>query len=189
VYAGIVVLLISSCSNKKNLFTLLDSHKTSIAFSNRIIENDSINILDNEYVYNGGGVAIGDFNDDGLQDVYFTGNMVSNKLYLNKGDMKFQDITKVSGTTGEGRWCSGVAVIDINHDGLSDIYACATLKNNAKERANLLYVNKGVDKNGIPHFNEMAAEYGIADTTYSTNAVFFDYDRDAIVIYLYWLTA
>jgi len=169
----VIVLSVTSCGRKKNLFTLLDANKTSITFSNRITENDSINILDNEYVYNGGGVAISDFNNDGLQDVYLTGNMVSNKLYLNKGDMKFDDITEVSGTNGNGRWCSGVAVADVNSDGLHDIYVCATLKNDIAGRTNLLYINKGPDKNGVPEFKEMAKEYGIADTTYSTNAVFF----------------
>ena len=174
----VIMMLLNSCNNKKTLFTQLSPAKTGINFSNRITENDSINILDNEYVYNGGGVAIGDFNNDGLQDVYFTGNMVSNKLYLNKGQMKFEDITEASAVNGSGRWCSGVAVVDINTDGLPDMYVCATLKTNPADRKNLLYINKGVDKNGIPVFKEMAAEYGIADTTYSTNAVFFDYDRD-----------
>ena len=178
VISFLIMALLNSCNNKKALFTQLSSAKTGISFSNRITENDSVNILDNEYVYNGGGVAIGDFNNDGLQDVYFTGNMVSNKLYLNKGEMNFEDITEASAVTGSGRWCSGVAVVDINTDGLPDMYVCATLKTNPADRENLLYINKGVDKNGIPVFKEMAAEYGIADTSYSTNAVFFDYDRD-----------
>ena len=167
-----------SCNSKKTLFTQLSPAKTTITFSNRITENDSINILENEYVYNGGGVAISDFNNDGMQDIYFTGNMVSNKLYLNNGDMKFEDITEASGVNGAGRWCSGVAVVDINADGLQDIYVCATLKKKPADRRNLLYINKGMNKNGIPEFKEMAAEYGIADTTHTTNAVFFDYDRD-----------
>ena len=174
----LLLCILFSCNSKKALFTQLSADKTAITFSNRITENDSINILENEYVYNGGGVAISDFNNDGLQDIYFTGNMVSNKLYLNKGDMQFEDITEASGVNGAGRWCSGVAVVDINADGLQDIYVCATLKNNPADRKNLLYINKGMNKNGIPEFKEMAAEYGIADTTHSTNAVFFDYDRD-----------
>src|SRR5574339_525739 len=104
---AISVFIFSCKKEKKTLFTLLDPGSTSIKFSNRIFENDSVNIIDNEYVYNGGGVAIGDFNNDGLQDVYFTGNMVSNRLYLNKGGMHFNDVTDVSRATGEGRWCSG----------------------------------------------------------------------------------
>ena len=178
----IILLLVSyiasSCNQKKKLFTLLDPVKTGITFSNRITENDSINIVDNEYVYNGGGVAIGDFNNDGLQDVYFSGNMVSNKLYLNKGDFNFQDITEQSGVNGKGRWCSGIALVDINNDGLLDIYSCTTFRNNVRDRGNLLYVNQGISKNGIPQFKEMAESYRIDDTTYSTNAAFFDYDKD-----------
>ncbi len=171
--------LIFSCAREKTtLFTLLNPSYTSIGFSNRIFENDSVNIIDNEYVYNGGGVAVGDFNNDGLQDVYLTGNMVSNRLYLNKGNMHFSDVTSASGATGEGRWCSGVALVDINNDGLLDIYVCATFKNNPAARANMLYVNQGMNKEGMPSFKEMAEAYGVADTTQSTNAAFFDYDRD-----------
>ena len=171
-------LFFSCTREKKTLFTLLDPAYTSVGFSNRIFENDSVNIIDNEYVYNGGGVAIGDFNNDGLQDLYLTGNMVSNRLYLNKGNMHFSDITSASKATGEGRWCSGVALVDINNDDLLDIYVCATFKNNPAARANMLYVNQGMNKEGVPSFKEMAEDYGIADTTQTTNAAFFDYDRD-----------
>ena len=160
------------------MFTSLPAGSTGINFSNRITENDSINILDNEYVYNGGGVGIADFNNDGLQDIYFTGNTVSNKLYLNKGNIKFEDVTGISKVSGEGKWCSGIAIVDINKDSLPDLYVCATFSKEGAKRANLLYINQGNDKNGVPVFKEMAGEYGIADTTHSTNAVFFDYDRD-----------
>ncbi|MDQ3681897.1 MAG: VCBS repeat-containing protein, partial [Bacteroidota bacterium] len=142
-----------------------------------ILENDTINVLDYENVYNGGGVGIGDFNNDGLQDIYFTGNLVSNKLYLNKGSLKFDDITEKAGVAGAQKWCRGVAVVDINNDGWQDMYVCASIKKNPKERENLLYINQGL-KNGIPVFKEMAAEYGLADTTHSTMASFFDYDND-----------
>ncbi len=172
------VFFIAGCNQDEKLFTLLSPKHTSIHFSNRITENDSVNILDNEYVYNGGGVAIADFNNDGLQDVYFTGNMVSNKLYLNKGDFKFQDVTEISNTTGNGKWCSGVAIVDINNDNLPDIYVCTTFTDYADSRTNILYVNQGNNSDGIPVFKEMAKEYGIADTTHSTNAAFFDYDLD-----------
>src|SRR6185312_6320509 len=123
-------------------------------------------------------VGIGDFNNDGLQDIYFTGNLVSNKLYLNKGDFKFQDVTDIAKVGGEGRWCRGVSVVDINNDGLLDLYVCVAIGSDAQKRQNLLYVNQGIDKNGVPHFKEMAAEYGLNDTTYSTMATFFDYDND-----------
>jgi enediyne biosynthesis protein E4 len=172
-----------SCKNDPSLFNSLPADETGITFSNRIIENDTMNILDFEYIYNGGGVGIGDFNGDGLQDAYFTGNQVDNKLYLNRTDttnkkMRFEDITVKSNTSSKGKWCSGVAVADINADGKMDIYVCANVKKTPKDRENLLFINKGNDKNGIPIFAEMAKDYGLADTTFSTNAAFFDYDND-----------
>lgn len=167
-----------SCTNDGALFTQLNAEDTGITFSNRITESDTMNVLTFEYINNGGGVAVGDFNNDSLPDVYFTGNMVSNKLYLNKGDFKFEDVTQKAGVDGAKKWCSGVAIVDINNDNKLDIYVCATAKKVASERANLLYVNQGVDKNNVPIFKEMAQEYGIADTTHTTNAAFFDYDND-----------
>ena len=166
-----------SCS-EDTLFTKLPAEETGITFSNHITEMDTMNILNFEYINNGGGVALGDFNNDNLVDAYFTGNQVANKLYLNKGGFKFEDVTKKSKATGEGRWCSGVALVDINNDKLLDIYVCATVKKSAASRANMLYVNQGVGKDGIPTFKEVAQEYGIADTTHTTNAAFFDYDND-----------
>lgn len=177
------VLVICTCfffvaCNKKHLFETIPSSQSGIHFNNQIIENDSINELDIENVYNGGGVGIGDFNNDGLPDIYFTGNLVSCKLYLNKGDFKFEDITEAAKVNGEGKWCRGVAVVDINNDGWQDIYVCATLKKDPKERKNLLYINQGPGKDNIPHFKEMAAEYGLDDSAHSTMAAFFDYDND-----------
>ncbi len=172
------ILVYISCKNKETLFQQIPSSASGIHFNNEIVENDSINPLDLTNIYNGGGVGIGDFNNDGLQDIYFTGNTVSNKLYLNKGDFKFDDITNAAGVAGTGKWCRGVSVVDINNDGWQDIYVCATIKNNPELRRNLLYINQGTDKNGIPHFKEMALEYGLADTLYSTMAEFFDYDND-----------
>ncbi len=172
------VLFIVACNGEKPLFELVDSNHSGIQFNNEVKESDSLNVLDISNVYNGGGVGIGDFNGDGLQDIYFTGNKVSNKLYLNKGEFKFDDITTLAAVTGEGKWCRGVSVIDINNDGKSDLYISATLDTNAAKRENILYVNQGNDANGIPRFKNMAAEYGLADTTYSTMANFFDYDND-----------
>jgi ASPIC and UnbV/FG-GAP-like repeat len=172
------IFFVSSCTLKKTLFDEISSENSGIHFNNLIVENDSINPLDLTNIYNGGGVGIGDFNRDGLPDIYFTGNTVSNKLYLNKGDFKFEDITSAAGVEGEGKWCRGVAVVDINNDGWPDIYVCATIRNNPEQRRNLLYINQGLDKNGIPHFKEMAREYGLGDTLYSTMAAFFDYDND-----------
>ncbi len=172
------IFIFTSCAHKKTLFDKIPSSNSGITFNNEIIENDSINPLELTNIYNGGGVGIGDFNRDGLPDIYFTGNTVSNKLYLNKGDFKFEDITSTAGVGGEGKWCRGVAVVDINNDGWPDIYVCATIRNNPEQRRNLLYINQGLDKNGIPYFKEMAREYGLGDTLYSTMAAFFDYDND-----------
>lgn len=180
---AVAVLSLSSCKKKLKTFTLLNSDETGITFSNRIAENDTMNVLAFEYVYNGGGVALGDFNNDSLPDIYFTGNSVDNVLYLNKGasddgTLKFEDVTKTAGVAAENKWSSGVALIDINNDGLLDIYVCSTVRKVAKERENLLYVNQGIDKNKIPVFKEMGKEYGVADTTHTTNAAFLDYDND-----------
>src|SRR5215211_8335259 len=161
--AILVFIFFSSCK-KGPLFKLTDSSKTGITFNNKIIETDSLNPIDVTNIYNGGGVGVGDFNNDGLQDVYFTGNMVSNKLYLNKGNMKFEDVTNASATEGKGIWSRGVAVVDVNNDGKLDMYVCATAKRNPRERINILYVNQGTDKNNVPVFKDMANEYGLADT-------------------------
>lgn len=167
-----------SCKEDNSLFTSIPSEFSGIHFNNRIIETDSINVLDFENVYNGGGVGIGDFNNDGLQDIYFTGNLVSNKLYLNKGGFRFKDITNEAKVDGRGKWCRGTAVVDINNDGRLDLYVCATLKKDAKQRENLLYINQGSNKDGIPYFVESAQEYGLDDTSQCTQAAFFDYDND-----------
>ncbi len=160
------------------LFKLLPSSKSGVNFTNTIIESDSLNILNQANIYNGGGVGIGDFNNDGLTDIYFAGNMISNKLYLNKGSLAFTDITNASGAGGEGRWCTGVSVVDINADGWLDIYVSASFRENAALRTNLLYINQGLNKEGIPTFKESAVAYGLADTGFSTQGYFFDYDHD-----------
>lgn len=174
----IIILLLNSCRKSETLFQSIDSKYSEITFNNLITENDSVNQLDIENVYNGGGVGIGDFNKDGLSDLFLTGNMVSCKLYLNKGSFKFKDITDEAGVSGEGRWCRGVSVIDINNDGWSDIYVSATLMKNPGDRRNLLYINQGLDKNKVPLFKEEAAEYGLDDDSHTTQANFFDYDND-----------
>lgn len=170
--------LLISCKRNQPLFTKIDADRSGIHFNNRIQENDSVNVLDFENVYNGGGVGVGDFNKDGLPDLYFSGNLVQNKLYLNKGDFVFEDVTDKAGVNGDGKWCRGVSVVDINNDGLMDVYVSATLLKDPKLREHLLYVNQGNDKEGIPHFKNLAAEYGLADTTHGTMAAFFDYDND-----------
>jgi len=170
--------LIHAQPGNPTLFQLLPPARTGINFTNRIFESDSLNILNQANIYNGGGVGIGDFNHDGLQDVFLSGNMVSNKLYLNKGGLKFQDITEKAGVTGEGRWCTGVSVVDLNGDGWLDIYVSASFRKDPRLRTNLLYINQGAGKDGIPLFKESALSYGIADTGFSTQGLFFDYDHD-----------
>lgn len=174
-----LLLFISlSCSRPERRFQQISPAHSGINFINRILENDSINQLDIENIYNGGGVGIGDFNQDSLPDVFFTGNLVSCKLYLNQGDFVFRDVTETAGVTGEGKWCRGVAVLDINADGLQDIYVSATLRDDPEERKNLLYVHQGLNQEGVPVFREMAAQYGLDDDSHTTQAVFFDYDND-----------
>ncbi|HEY6978281.1 MAG TPA: VCBS repeat-containing protein [Chitinophagaceae bacterium] len=171
-------VIVFACNEPSTLFVRQSSSHTGIKFNNQVIENDSVNPIDLEFLYNGGGVAVGDFNNDGLQDLYFTGSEVSNKLYLNKGDFKFNDVTNEAHVTGEGRWCNGATVADVNSDGLPDIYVCATIKKNPEQRKNLLYINQGINKEGVPLFKEMSVEYNLADTGYSVQAAFFDYDND-----------
>lgn len=178
-YVWIVGVMLSATScQERGRFRLLSSDQTRVDFNNRIIEDDTFNILNFEYVYNGGGVAIADFNNDGLPDIYFTGNMVPNRLYLNRGNLEFEDVTGVAGVAAGNRWCSGVAVIDVNGDGLKDIYVCATTYADPSRRRNLLFVNQGMGDEGIPAFSEMAEAYGVADSSHSTAAAFIDYDRD-----------
>tara|TARA_R110002033_G_scaffold56090_3_gene105010 strand:- start:122555 stop:126100 length:3546 start_codon:yes stop_codon:yes gene_type:complete len=177
-----VFLQLCFCSifaqTESTLFKLLPASQTGIHFNNQLFESDTLNILNQANIYNGGGVGIGDFNKDGLMDVYFAGNMVSNKLYLNKGDLKFTDVTKIANVDGHGRWSTGVAVVDINGDTWPDIYVSASFSSEAKKRTNLLYVNQGLNENGSPVFIESAQAFGLADDGYSTQAYFFDYDKD-----------
>jgi ASPIC and UnbV/FG-GAP-like repeat len=173
----LIISIFISCESKTR-FQLISSEHSGIHFNNKITENDSVNVLDIVNIYNGAGVGIGDFNNDGLPDIYFTGNMVSNRLYLNKGNFVFEDITDIAGVGGDGEWCRGASIVDINNDGWPDIYVCVNIKTDPRLRRNLLYINQGPDKNGIPHFKEMGREYGLGDTLYSTMAEFFDYDKD-----------
>jgi ASPIC and UnbV/FG-GAP-like repeat len=171
-------ILIISCKRNQTVFQLIPSSHSNIHFSNHLIENDSVNPFDLPNMYNGGGVGVGDFNNDGLPDLYFTGNQVPNKLYLNKGNFTFQDVTDIAKVDGAGRWCRGVAVVDINNDGLPDLYVCTTILADTSKRQNLLYINQGPNAQGIPVFKEMAREYGLNVGAFSTMATFFDYDND-----------
>ena len=161
------------------IFTLLFPDKTNIDFQNVINEGLNTNVLMYEYFYNGGGVAVGDVNGDGLEDLYFTSNMQQNKLYLNKSKMQFQDITTQAGVAGrEGPWKTGTTMVDINADGKLDIYVCHSGNLMPEKKANELFVNQGNDANGIPKFLEQAKQYGLDSPASSTNAYFFDADKD-----------
>ena len=155
------------------LFTSLDKSSTGINFQNTFFEDGPLNVANYIYFYNGGGVSVGDINNDGLQDILFTGNMVRNRLFLNKGNFKFEDITPRSGVAEKQGWCTGATMADINNDGKTDIYICRSADVNPERRKNLLFIN-----NGDLTFSEKAAEYGLDDSGYSTQASFFDYDKD-----------
>src|SRR2546422_623043 len=173
----LLLLAVASCGGETAapVFTLLPPGQTGVTFANTITTNDSFNIQSNVYVYNGAGVAVGDIDNDGLPDLFFSGNMVSSRLYLNKGNMRFEDITERAGVKTT-RWCTGATMVDINNDGLLDIYVSVSgpgAGSKGVDRANLLFIN-----NGDGTFTEAAAKYGIADTGFTTHAVFLDYNGD-----------
>ena len=171
---GLCSLLIScsqTSTESPKLFSKIDPEKSGISFNNILTENDSLNYFTYSYLYMGGGIAAGDINNDGLIDLYFTGNMVPNKLYLNKGDLKFEDISTNAGIEGDSRWYTGVTMADVNNDGLLDIYCSVGGKFEPKE--NQLFINQG-----DLTFKEEAADYGLDDIGNSVQATFFDYDRD-----------
>ena len=178
---SLVLLLIQvagACHfGNRPVFSLVSPAKSNLTFTNKITETDSLNVLNFEYIYNGGGVGIGDVNNDGLQDIFFTGNMVSSRLYLNKGNLTFQDIT-LPANVGTSLWCTGVSMVDINQDGWLDIYVCTAHPDRNKSVPNLLYINKGLNEQGIPTFTEAAQKVGLADSSYATQAAFLDYDLD-----------
>ncbi len=169
-----VLLLFVACSKKQDLlFEKLSPEDSNIHFVNQLLESKNISILDYLYYYNGGGVALGDVNNDGLVDIYFTSNQGKNKLYLNKGNNKFEDITAKAGVEGQSDWETGSIMADVNGDGYLDIYVCAVVGINGFEGHNQLFIN---NKNNT--FTESAAEYGLDLDNYSTSAAFFDYDGD-----------
>src|SRR5688572_1535794 len=169
-----IIIFFASCvyKGKASLFTQLPANESGIYFNNEIEDNDSTKSIINEFGFMGGGVGIGDFNNDGLKDIFFSGNQVSCGLYINKGKNKFQDITESAGVSSDA-WCTGVSIVDINCDGYDDIYVCVFGINLLRRAKNLLFINQR-----DLTFREEGESYGLADTSYSTQAVFFDYDRD-----------
>lgn len=171
-----VFLITPACKNDPKaelLFQTPDAESSGLTFTNTLTETDALNILDYLYFYNGGGVAIGDINNDGLQDIYFTGNQVPNKLFLNKGNMQFEDITKSARVAGSSSWNTGVTMADVNGDGFLDIYVCAVVGINGLRGKNELFIN-----NGDNTFSEEGEKYGLNIQNYSSTSAFFDYDND-----------
>jgi hypothetical protein len=170
-----IATLLAGCSHpsKKTLFTELSSSNTGVQFVNTVTQSGENNVLVYPYFFNGGGVAIGDINNDGLADIYFTGNQVPNKLYLNTGNFSFKEITAEAGVTANEGWKTGCTMADVNNDGWLDIYVCRSAMGDSSMRKNLLFIN-----NGNLTFTERAEQFGIADNSYSTQAAFFDFDKD-----------
>ncbi|MES2794375.1 MAG: VCBS repeat-containing protein [Bacteroidota bacterium] len=159
-------------------FDLINSADSGIDFINNVENQEDFNVLSYRNYYNGGGVAIGDINNDGLNDIYFTVNLTDNKLYLNKGDLKFEDVSKSAGVTGKKSWATGVTMADVNADGFLDIYVCYSGEMRGSNKENELFINLGVTNGSVPKFKEAAKEYGLNDAGLSTHASFFDYDLD-----------
>lgn len=171
--------ILLACNQSPKLFRQIRAEQSGLHFNNNLSETPERNILNYEYMYNGGGVGIGDFNHDSLPDIYFTGNLVPNKLYINKGNLQFEDITEAAGVSGNGKWCKGVSIVDINQDGWDDIYVCAAVLPDSNARKNILYINQGIDqKTGKPYFKDMAEAYGLDHQSNTHMATFFDYDND-----------
>lgn len=174
------LLVLVACRNDERLYEVVDSKDTGISFENTLNETDDFNIIDYLYFFNGGGVALGDINDDGLPDIFFSGNQVKNKLYLNRGNLRFEDITESAGVAGNSDWNTGCVMGDVNGDGYLDIYVCAVVGLKGLRGHNELYIN-----NGDNTFTERAAEFGLDFDSFSSTAAFLDYDVDGdLDIYL-----
>ena len=175
----VFIVLVASCAKdpnqpqRKTLFERLSASETGISFFNAVENQGDFNIFSYRNFYNGGGVGIGDINNDGLVDIYFSGNQSPNKLYLNQGDFKFKDISKTAGVEGNKLWSTGVTMVDINYDGFLDIYVSNAGYSKGEDQENELFIN-----NGDLTFTEKASEYGLDDNGFTTHAAFFDYDLD-----------
>jgi len=182
IYFLICVALLSAChplaDKQPAVFEVLDSSKTGLTFSNKLTPTPQFNMFKYMYFYNGGGVGTGDFNNDGLIDVFMSANQGNNKLYLNKGALTFKDVTTEAQIPQDSAWSTGVSVVDINNDGLLDIYVCRVGQYETLHGHNQLLICKGIDKNGVPFYKDEAKEYGLDFSGFSTQAVFVDYDMD-----------
>jgi enediyne biosynthesis protein E4 len=181
-FIGVTIIFFSACNAKKKvdhpLFVTLDSKRTGLDFSNNLSYSPEFNLFKYMYFYNGSGVGAGDFNNDGKIDLFFASNQQQNKVYLNQGGLKFKDATTQAEIPQDGGWSTGVSVVDINNDGLLDIYVCRVGQYETLHSKNQFLINTGIDKNGIPHFVDSAKEYGLNFSGFSTQSAFFDYDND-----------
>lgn len=177
-----ITMILFSCSDEKNevpaLFEALESKSTGIDFANKLTPTAEFNMFKYMYFYNGAGVGVGDFNNDGLSDIFFSSNQGENKIYLNEGKMKFKDVTKEAKIPQDGGWSTGVSVVDINNDGLLDIYVCRVGKYETLQSKNQFLICQGKDANGIPYYADEATKLGLDFSGFSTQAAFFDYDLD-----------
>jgi hypothetical protein len=185
-WAGFVLVILSihifsSCANRNQqppLFEVLDNTKTGLNFANTLTPSDSFNVFHYMYFYNGAGIGAGDFNNDGLIDLFFASNQGQNKLYLNTGNMHFKDVTADAQIPNDNGWSTGVSVVDINNDGLLDIYVCRVGNYGPLKSHNQFLICTGIDKNGVPHYTDKSKEMGLDFSGFSTQAVFLDYDQD-----------
>jgi len=185
-WAGFVLVILSihifsSCANRNQqpaLFEVLDNTKTGLSFANTLTSSDSFNVFHYMYFYNGAGIGAGDFNNDGLIDLFFASNQGQNKLYLNTGNLHFKDVTADAQIPDDKGWSTGISVVDINNDGLLDIYVCRVGNYGPLKSCNQFLICTGIDKNGVPHYTDKSKEMGLDFSGFSTQAVFFDYDQD-----------
>lgn len=175
------IAFLSGCNEKKSVtpvFKMMGDDKTGLHFENKLTPTQAFNIFKYLYFYNGAGIGAGDFNNDGKIDLFFAANQGQNRLYLNRGNLKFDDVTQKAEIPNDGGWSTGVSVVDINNDGLLDIYICQVGHYETLHSRNQLLICQGIDKNGIPHYKDEAKQYGLDFSGFSTQAVFFDYDGD-----------
>lgn len=182
-WIGICALFLIACTGSKKkdvpvLFEVLDNTKTGLDFSNNLSPNPDFNMLKYMYFYNGAGVGAGDFNNDGRIDLFFASNQSQNKIYLNKGGLQFTDITTEAKIPDDGGWSTGVSLVDVNDDGLLDIYVCRVGHFESLQSKNQLLICKGISESGIPYYNDEAEIYGVDFSGFSTQAAFFDFDLD-----------